>query len=216
MLFEKNELSAKESSYLCSMSKIRIALFASGNGSNALRIAAHFNGHQTIEVAFILSNNPQAKVIETAKQQGIQTLCVSNQQIEEGTELLSLCKQHQIDYVVLAGFLRKIPASLIQQFPERIFNIHPSLLPKFGGEGMYGMHVHRAVVANQERETGITIHWVDEEYDRGAILVQARCAITEEDSAEQVQQKVQSLEHAYFSLVIEQTILIQQRHVSVF
>ena len=160
----------------------RIAIFASGSGSNAENIIKYFAGNEGVEVCLILSNHPDAFVLERA------------------------LKQYNVSIVILAGFLLKIPGYLIQYFPNAIINIHPALLPKYGGKGMYGMNVHRSVVENQETESGITIHYVNENYDEGAIIFQASCAIASTDSPELVQAKVQELEALHFPKVIESTI----------
>lgn len=189
------------------MSRIKIAIFVSGTGSNALKIISHVQSSAFIEVGFVLTNNPNSEILVSAQQHDVLTLVHSNAEVESGSFLVDLCAKNQIDYIVLAGFLRKIPAELIAAFPDKIINIHPALLPDFGGAGMYGMHVHRAVVEKQVKQTGITIHFVNEEYDRGRILVQVRCLVLPTDTPETVQVRVQRLEHAYFPTVIEQTIL---------
>jgi phosphoribosylglycinamide formyltransferase-1 len=155
----------------------------------------------------VLTNNSNSEILVSAQKYDVPTLVHSNAEVESGLFLVDLCTKHQIDYIVLAGFLRKIPAELIAAFPDKIINIHPALLPDFGGAGMYGMHVHRAVVEKQVKQTGITIHFVNEEYDRGRILAQVRCLVLPTDTPETVQARVQRLEHAYFPTVIEQTIL---------
>jgi phosphoribosylglycinamide formyltransferase-1 len=189
------------------MSRIKIAIFVSGTGSNALKIISHVQSNAFIEVGFVLTNNSNSEILVSAQKHDVPTLVHSNAEVESGSFLVDLCTKHQIDYIVLAGFLRKIPAELIAAFPDKIINIHPALLPDFGGAGMYGMHVHRAVVEKQVKQTGITIHFVNEEYDRGRILAQVRCLVLPTDTPETVQARVQRLEHAYFPTVIEQTIL---------
>lgn len=193
--------------YLCSMLKAKIALFASGQGSNALNIIQHFESHPSICVQFVLSNKQDAKVIAEAKKKGVQTYCFTNSEVEDGDFITNFCTNQGIDYIILAGFLRKIPAQLIHAFPNRIINIHPALLPKFGGQGMYGNHVHRAVLAQDEVETGITIHFVDEAFDSGSKIAQFYCAIDASDTVDSVLQKVQQLEQRYFPIVVEKTIL---------
>lgn len=189
------------------MSKSRVAIFASGQGSNALNIIDHFKGHPAIEVAFVLSNRPDARVLEEAEKRGIPTLNFDNVRVEDGDFITRLCTSRDIDFIVLAGYLRKVPAALIDRYPERIFNIHPALLPKFGGAGMYGRFVHEAVIAGKEAESGISIHYVDTEFDTGRIIAQFRCVVEPGDTAAEVAAKVQQLEHAYFPVVIEKTIL---------
>lgn len=189
------------------MSKSRIAIFASGQGSNALNIIAHFKHHAEIEIAFVVSNKADAKVLDEAAKKGIPTLFFENAKVENGEFITDICLSRQIDFIVLAGYLRKIPVELINQYPERIFNIHPALLPKFGGAGMYGKFVHEAVLSQRETETGISIHYVNAEFDSGRILAQFRCQLSATDGLPEIQQKVQQLEHAYFPVVIEKTIL---------
>jgi phosphoribosylglycinamide formyltransferase-1 len=191
------------------MLKAKIALFASGQGSNALNIIQHFESHPSIDVQFVLSNKQDAQVIEAANNRGVQTFCFSNAEVEDGGFMTQFCNEQAIDYIILAGFLRKIPQQLIQAFPARIINIHPALLPKFGGSGMYGKHVHMAVLANREVETGITIHYVDEAFDSGKKIAQFYCEVLPSDTVESVQQKVQKLEQNYFPMVLEKTILTQ-------
>ncbi|GHT43892.1 phosphoribosylglycinamide formyltransferase [Bacteroidia bacterium] len=182
---------------------MKIALFASGSGSNAENIITHFrNRHATdIEFPLIVSNRADAFVHERARQLGVPSFTFSKADFENGT-VLRLLQQYRIEGIVLAGFLLKVPASLLQAFPNRIINIHPALLPKFGGKGMYGSHVHEAVVANHETESGITIHAVNEHYDEGTILFQARCPVLPTDSADEVAAKVHALEYRHFPEVV--------------
>lgn len=189
------------------MSKVKIAIFASGQGSNALNIIEHFKNHPQIEVGFVLSNRSDANVLIAAEKRGVPTFFVPNGAVEAGAELVEICRHASIDFIVLAGFLRKIPACLIASFPNRIMNIHPALLPKFGGAGMYGKHVHEAVFQAREVETGITIHFVNEVFDAGRKLAQFHCRVEATDTVNEIQQKVQLLEHMYFPVVIEKTIL---------
>jgi len=189
------------------MSKSRIALFASGQGSNAVNIISYFKDHADIEVAFVLSNKSDAVVLAKAESMGTPVLFFDNAKVEDGDFISDVCFNQGIDYIVLAGYLRKIPAALIRHYPDRIFNIHPALLPKFGGPGMYGKYVHEAVLAGKETETGISIHYVDEEFDSGRIIAQFRCQVATTDTIEEVVRKVHQLEQAYFPVVIEKTIL---------
>ena len=189
------------------MSKSRIALFASGQGSNAINIIRYFKAHASIEVAFVLSNKAGAAVLEKAAAMGVPVLSFDNAQVEDGDFIADVCLSHGVEYIVLAGYLRKVPEILIRHYPDRIFNIHPALLPKFGGAGMYGRFVHEAVIAQKEPETGISIHYVNEEFDSGRIIAQFRCRIAPEDTLDDFLRKVQMLEHAYFPAVIEKTIL---------
>jgi phosphoribosylglycinamide formyltransferase 1 len=188
-----------------------IAIFASGNGSNALRIIEHFGTSGSAAVSLLVCNKPDAPVVEKARARGIEVLVLDNASFESGLTLLQELDYRAIDWIVLAGFLRKLPVNLINGYRDRIINIHPALLPKFGGKGMYGMHVHRAVVEARETETGISIHLVDEEFDRGRILAQYSVELDETDTPESVAQKVQELEHRYFPYIVEQ--VIQQESV---
>jgi phosphoribosylglycinamide formyltransferase-1 len=188
------------------MLKSRIAIFASGNGSNAEEIIKYFKQHPGVEVGLLLSNNPQAFALERAKKYNIPSHIFTRQEFIETTVVLDKLRENKISHVVLAGFLWLIPDYLIKAFPNRIVNIHPSLLPKFGGKGMYGMKVHEAVRASAEQETGITIHVVNEHYDDGRILFQGRCPIDENASAHQIAECVHKLEHEFYPKVIEQWI----------
>lgn len=184
--------------------KKRIAIFASGGGSNALKIAEYFQNHATVEVALIVTNNKDAGVLKIAGTLGIETYIIpSKKEYIETQNLLQELYVAQIDFIVLAGFLWLIPQYLVDAFDMRIINIHPALLPKYGGKGMYGMHVHQAVVANKETESGITIHYVDGKYDNGAHILQEKIIVEPGDTPEIVQKKVQYLEHTHFPKVIE-------------
>lgn len=187
--------------------KFRLAIFASGNGTNAEEIMRYFQDHPAIEVAVLLSNNPQAFVLERAKKFNVETFVFSRRQFRESDDVLKLLKQKSVTHMVLAGFMWLVPSYLIEAFPHRIINIHPALLPKFGGKGMYGMHVHEAVRTTGEKETGITIHEVNEKYDEGEILFQARCPVLPTDSAEQIAEKVHALEYAHFPRTIERWLV---------
>ena len=187
---------------------IRLAILASGSGSNAQCIINHFQNHPTISIQLIGSNRSKAYVLERAKESNIPFFIFSQQELNEGKVLETLIQQ-QINYIVLAGFLALIPAQLVKQFENRILNIHPSLLPKFGGKGMYGLHVHQAVKQAAEKWSGPTIHLVNENFDEGKILFQARVKIHDEDRAEKIQQKVLHLEHRHFAHVVESYILTQ-------
>jgi phosphoribosylglycinamide formyltransferase-1 len=189
------------------MNKARLAIFASGTGSNAINIMNYFQEHPTVEVACILSNRANAPVLEKAKIRLIETIILSNEEAENASVLLDLTAKLEIDYVILAGYLRLIPAEFILKFNRKIFNIHPSLLPKYGGKGMFGDHVHRAVLESGEKETGITIHYVDPAFDEGEIIDQFKCVLAENETLESVRLKINALELAHFPSVIEKTIL---------
>lgn len=184
----------------------KLAIFASGRGSNALKIIEHFQNHHNIEVALIVSNKKTAPVLDIARTQHIPSLVLNRPFFYETEDILKKFNEYDVDFVVLAGFLWLIPKYLVQAFDRKIINIHPALLPKFGGKGMYGMNVHRAVKDAKETESGITIHFVNENYDEGNIIFQASCPITPEDSPEDIAKKVQRLEHHYFPRLIERLL----------
>ncbi len=191
----------------------QIAIFASGSGSNAQAIVEYFQNHNQIRVACILSNRPDAYVLERAKQLNVPAYTFTRQEYQEGATIRQILQNHQIDFIVLAGFLWLIPGYLLEAFPKAMINIHPALLPKFGGKGMFGMHVHNAVVAQGEKESGISIHYVNEHYDEGDIIYQATCPITVSDTPQHVAQKVHQLEYLHFPRIIEQVVLqLPERH----
>ena len=183
--------------------QMKIVLFASGSGSNAENIIRYFENNDRFTFPLILSNNPNAYVHERAKALNVLSLTFSREDFLSGERILSVLKEYKADMIVLAGFLLKIPQVLIDAFPQRIINIHPALLPKYGGKGMYGDRVHQAVVEAKEKESGITIHYVNENYDEGNIIFQAKCAVESSDTPEMVAQKVHKLEYEYFPKVIE-------------
>lgn len=180
----------------------RIAIFASGSGSNAENLVKHFEESDQAEVVQIFCNNPNAGVIDRARKLGTRCLVFTMDELNNGfvLEKLDSCRA---DLIVLAGFLKKIPENILDEYDGRIVNIHPALLPDYGGAGMYGMNVHRAVVENEEEETGITIHYVSDEYDEGEIIFQEAVEIDFEDSPEDVQYKVQQLEYKHYPEVVE-------------
>lgn len=182
---------------------ISIAIFASGAGSNAQQIINHFSLSPSVKIALIVCNKPGAGILNIASQQGIPSLLIERDRFFNGDNYLPELKAHQIDFIVLAGFLWKIPEALIKAYPKKMVNIHPALLPKYGGKGMFGHYVHEAVINNKEKESGITIHYVDELYDHGAVIFQAVCAVEENDTAGTLAQKIQVLEHTHFAKVIE-------------
>lgn len=183
--------------------KKRIALFASGSGTNAERFMEHFKESPVGEVALVCSNNPEAYVLERARRHGVPVWLFSKQELKEAKPVVEKLRQEKIDFIVLAGFLRLIPAELVAEYPDRIVNIHPALLPKWGGRGMYGMKVHESVVQAGELETGITIHFVNTQYDEGDIIFQASCPLLPEDNPAAVAGKVHLLEHKHYPLVVE-------------
>jgi len=181
----------------------RIAIFASGTGTNAARIMQYFYQHREAEVSLVLSNKKDAEVLQKAAAAKVQYHSFSRAEFYDSHHVLNLLSERKIDLIVLAGFLWLIPNQLLVRYSDRIINIHPALLPKFGGKGMYGINVHKAVKAAGERETGITIHLVNEEYDRGRILFQQNCNVDQDDTPHTIAHKVQQLEHAHFAQQIE-------------
>ena len=184
----------------------RIAIFASGSGSNAENIANYFKGSDSVEISLILANNPEAYVLERAKKLRIESTVVTSKEFREADKVLEILQQRNIDFIVLAGFLLLVPAKLIEAYPGRIVNIHPALLPKHGGKGMYGDHVHEAVVAAGDKESGITIHLIDERYDCGTTFFQATCPVLPTDTPHDVAQKVHALEYEHFPHVIAEIL----------
>ena len=184
----------------------RIVVFASGSGTNAENIIKFFNHTKTAKVTMVLCNNEHAKVFSRCKNLNVKCLHFKRSDFTLSDNVLDILKK-EADYIILAGFLLKIPQNIIDAFPQKIINIHPALLPKYGGKGMYGMHVHRAVKENKETETGITIHYVNENYDEGAIIFQAKTPLNEEDTPEDIAKKIHVLEQKYFPRVIQEAII---------
>jgi len=188
------------------MTNSRICIFASGNGTNAEAIFKHFENHPTIQVTLVLSNNPNAAVLERAKKFGIESGVFTKSEFSESDDVVKRLLAHQITHIVLSGFLWLIPKNLIAAYSGKMINIHPALLPKFGGKGMYGMRVHEAVKQAGETETGITIHEVNEQYDKGRIVFQTSCVVLSSDTSEQIASKIHNLEHQHYPRVIEQWV----------
>jgi phosphoribosylglycinamide formyltransferase-1 len=184
-----------------------IAVFASGAGSNARAIMEHFRGSAEVQVRLVVSNKAGAPVLDSARSMGVETLTIYREGFYHSGLLLDQLKQRHIEFIVLAGFLWLVPDYLVQAFSGRIVNIHPALLPKYGGKGMYGMRVHEAVKNAGDAHTGITIHYVNEHYDQGRIIFQARCPVEPGDSPAEIARKVQALEHRHFPAVLEQLLL---------
>lgn len=189
------------------MKKFRIAIFASGSGSNAEEIIKYFSNHPDIGVDLLLSNNPDAFALERAKRLNVPSKIFNRQRFRETEEVLLWLREKDITHIVLAGFLWLMPEYLIKAYPDRIINIHPALLPKYGGKGMYGAKVHEAVKAAAEKETGITIHLVNEKYDDGKILFQGRCNIDDHYTPEKIAECVHKLEYEHYPKEIEKWIL---------
>lgn len=184
----------------------RLAVFASGTGSNAQKIIDYFRNHSLVHIGIIVSNNIKAGVLDIAKAESIPYILIEREAFYRGHAYVEELKENDIDFIVLAGFLWKVPPALIKAYTKKIINIHPALLPKFGGKGMYGRYVHQAVLDAKETESGITIHYVDEWYDHGSIIFQARCTVDQDDTPETLAQKVHELEHRHYSQVIEQLL----------
>ena len=185
----------------------RIAIFASGSGSNAQRILEYFNDKkELLQISIILANKSDAYVLQRAKNFNIPTFIFNSKELKDTSLVFDKLKEFKIDYIILAGFLLKVPDAILKEYSNKIINIHPALLPKYGGKGMYGMHVHTAVIEAGEKESGITIHYVNEHYDEGQIIFQAKCTINSTDTPETLAQKIHSLEYEYFPVIIERLI----------
>jgi len=183
-----------------------IVVFASGSGTNAENIAGYFADSRHIQVVLAVSNNPLAGVHARMNRLGIPSVNFSNQEFADGEKIVEQLAEYQTDWIILAGFLKKIPDTIRNAYPGKVINIHPALLPRHGGKGMYGMRVHEAVIAAGDRESGITIHYINENYDEGQIIFQARCPVLPSDTAEDVATKVHALEYTYYPQVIESLI----------
>ncbi|MCE2734602.1 MAG: phosphoribosylglycinamide formyltransferase [Flammeovirgaceae bacterium] len=184
------------------MKPFRIAIFASGSGSNAEAIMHYLANHAAIEVALVVCNKENAGVLEKANQFGVKSILINKEEFYTSRTVLQTLQSHGVSHIVLAGFLLLVPDYLIKAYSEKIINIHPSLLPKFGGKGMYGMHVHKAVIASAEKESGLTIHLVNEHFDDGEILLQVKCEVDKTDTPETLGGKVLQLEHEHYPRVI--------------
>ncbi len=185
----------------------KLALFASGTGSNVRRICGHFQTRSDVKIALLVCNRPDAPVVAFAHEEGIPVKLITKEDLKFPVEFVKELQGLKIDLIVLAGFLWKIPTALITSFPDRILNLHPALLPKYGGKGMYGMRVHESVLQNGESESGITIHLVNEHYDEGRILFQAHCPVFPEDTPADLADRIHQLEHQNLPLVIERYLL---------
>ena len=184
----------------------RIVIFASGSGSNAENLIKFFHNNDNASVIQVLTNNPHAKVLDRCKKLKVSALSFNRIAFSKSEDVLNVLKAVKPDLIVLAGFLWKFPEFILKDFPNKVINIHPALLPKYGGKGMYGMHVHEAVVAHKEIETGITIHYVNENYDEGAIIFQAKCDVLASDSADDVAAKIHELEMEHFPKVVDKLL----------
>jgi len=191
--------------------KKRIVIFASGSGTNTQNIVEYFQQGKFAKVVHILTNKKDAKVLDRADALHIKASSFTKEELNSKKGVLKILKKAKPDLIVLAGFLLKFPDIILKKFPNKVINIHPALLPKYGGKGMYGMHVHESVVANNESETGITIHFVNENYDEGAIICQKTVGISDNDSPEDVAQKVHALEYEHFPKVIEALLTSEEK-----
>ena len=192
--------------YFCTY-MINAAIFASGEGTNAENIMQYFTNDPRIKIKLVFTNKAEAGVIARAEKHKKNVQIFSKDSLENKTgQIIEFLRAEKIDLIILAGFLLKIPEALVKAFPDRIINIHPALLPKYGGKGMYGMNVHKAVIENKETESGITIHFVNEEYDKGELLLQKKCRVEPNDSPETLAQKIRELEHEYFPKAIEKLL----------
>jgi phosphoribosylglycinamide formyltransferase 1 len=182
-----------------------IAIFASGAGSNAKKIIEYFSNHPSINVRLLVSNKPEAGALTIAANARIETMIIQRERFI-GDGYLPELQERNIDFIVLAGFLWKIPSTLVNAYPRAIINIHPALLPLFGGKGMYGAAVHNAVIRSGASESGITIHWVDEQYDHGDTILQVKCPVYPDDTADSLAERIHRLEHLHFAPVIEKLL----------
>jgi len=187
-------------------SPIRIAIFASGAGSNAQKIIDHFKNSALAQIALIVCNKKEAGVLQIAEKEKIPSVIIEKEKFFRGNAYLNELEEQKIDFVVLAGFLWKIPEPLLKAYPKKIINIHPALLPKHGGKGMYGQNVHQAVLSAREKESGITIHYVDEHYDNGDIILQVKCPVLPDDTPESLANRIHLLEHANYPVIIEELV----------
>lgn len=188
---------------------LNIALFASGTGTNVDNIINFFSNNKNINIKLVVCNKADAIVLKKAAAKNVPVAIVSDKAVYNSEKLLHFLRANEIDWIVLAGFLWLIPSSIIKSYPNKIVNIHPSLLPKFGGKGMYGTRVHESVIANKEKESGITVHYVNERFDEGEIIFQKSCLLTDNESAASLAQKVHLLEYEHFPKVLEKLFLKQ-------
>jgi phosphoribosylglycinamide formyltransferase-1 len=184
----------------------KLAIFGSGTGSNAENICNYFANSSSVEVVFICTNSKNALIVKRAKKLSIPVVYTTKYGLANFTNLKKILQDYKVSYIILAGFLLKIPSEMVDSYPNRIINIHPSLLPKYGGKGMYGRNVHKAVLENNESESGITVHFVNENYDDGGVFLQKRCAISVLETTESLEKKIRSLELEYFPKTIEKIL----------
>jgi phosphoribosylglycinamide formyltransferase-1 len=186
---------------------MNVAIFASGNGSNAQRIIEYFSGNPHIKISLVLSNKKDAHVLERAKKLNVPGFIFTSSELNNSSVVQEKLNEFKIGFIVLAGFMIKLPDDIINTFQCRIINIHPALLPKYGGKGMYGEHVHKAVIKAKEKESGITIHYVNEKYDEGKIIFQTKCAVEDDDTPESLATKIHEMEYLHYPEIIEKVIM---------
>ncbi len=186
--------------------EFNLAIFASGSGTNAENIIKYFQHKPAVNINLIVTNNPKAFVIERAKQFNIECLVLTKEDWKDVNKVLNKLKPYNIDFIILAGYLLRIPSPILNIYADKVINIHPALLPKYGGKGMYGDNVHKSVIANQEKESGITIHYCNENYDEGNIIFQAKCSISPSDTYETLATKVHELEYKFYPIIIEKLL----------
>jgi len=184
----------------------KLAIFASGSGSNAENICNYFANSSDIEVVLMCTNKRDAYIVKRAEKLDIPVIFISKSELNNFDDLHKKLQSAKVDIIILAGFLLKLPTIMIEYYPNRILNIHPSLLPKYGGKGMYGNKVHKAVLENKETESGISIHFVNQNYDEGEVILQEKCVISEDETLETLTEKIHQLEHNYFPIAIEKTL----------
>lgn len=193
--------------YFCTQYMINAAIFASGEGTNAENIIKHFTNDPRIKIKLVITNRDDAGVVARAEKYKKNVQIIGKEALNNYSDkIIEFLKTEKIDLIILAGFLLKIPEAFVKAFPDKIVNIHPALLPKYGGKGMYGMNVHKAVIDNKETESGISIHFVNEEYDKGKIILQQKCGVDSNDTPESLARKVRALEHEYFPKAIEKLL----------
>lgn len=189
----------------------KIALFASGSGSNVENIFRYFQHNDNIQIELVLCNNPDAGVIYRCNNLKIKYVIFDKSDFYNSNKIIDVLSFYRIDFIVLAGFLWLVPKNIIEKYSNKIINIHPALLPKYGGKGMYGMNVHKSVIDNKEKESGITIHYVNEKYDRGDIIFQSVCKIEENDTPEILARKIHEMEYEYFPKIIEDILIYNKK-----
>ena len=191
--------------------KKRIVIFASGSGTNTQNLIQYFQHNEIAEVVLVLSNKKDAKVLERSNNLNVKSLYFDKAEMSSSEGIVRTLKDAKPDLIILAGFLLKFPEIILKEFPNMVINLHPALLPKYGGKGMYGIHVHEAVVNNNEKETGITIHYVNENYDEGAVIFQKSIKLSKRDTPETVAQKIHTLEYEWFPKVVEKILLSEEK-----